>query len=156
MNRSRIFSLVPLCLLALLLVFSAGCKNGDPILSPVEQSVDNTNLTLDKMKAAIKEAGIRRGWAVKEADIAQPAPAPAKGKARGKAPAPTRGQAQATLNVRSHTVVVDVFYTANTFSIAYRDSINMEYDGAKGTIHPNYNKWIKTLAEEIRIRAISM
>ncbi len=156
----RAFSLIPLCLLSLLLVFSIGCKKGDPILTPVEQSVDNNRLTLDKMKSCIKEAGLRRGWAIKDMDVTEAAaPAPAKGKgakARPAAPSRTKGQAQATLNIRTHTVIVDIFYTATTFTIAYRDSINMDYDAAAGTIHSQYNSWIKNLAEEIRIRAISI
>ncbi len=146
----------PLCLLALLLVFSVGCRRGDPILTPVVQSVDNKNLTLDKMRTCIKEGGIKRGWAVR--DVAAPQPtADGKGKrAKASAPDPAKGQAQATLNIRNHTVVVDIFYTATSFTIAYRDSVNMEYDAAAGIIHPQYNSWVKTLAEEIRIRAVSM
>ena len=50
-----------------------------------------------------------------------------------------------------HTVKVAIRYSRERFSVAYRDSINMNYgvdDGVR-EIHPNYNKWIQGLVASI-------
>jgi hypothetical protein len=62
-----------------------------------------------------------------------------------------REKMQATLNVRSHAVVVDVAYTATSYSIRYVDSTNLnyEFDAAGGKIHPSYNNWVKQLKQAI-------
>jgi hypothetical protein len=43
--------------------------------------------------------------------------------------------------------VVDIFYTATTYSIQYRSSINLDESG--GQIHKNYNGWISNLVKGI-------
>ena len=53
-----------------------------------------------------------------------------------------------TLNLRKHQVQVDITYTEETYSIIYRDSLNMKSDGV--TIHKNYNVWVKKLDDAIR------
>jgi len=52
------------------------------------------------------------------------------------------------LAVRSHTAQVDIFYDANSYSIQYKDSTNLKYDGVR--IHRNYNKWIILLDQQIQ------
>jgi hypothetical protein len=49
--------------------------------------------------------------------------------------------------LRTHTAVVDIFYTATTYSIQYRSSINLDESG--GQIHKNYNGWISNLVKGI-------
>ncbi len=63
------------------------------------------------------------------------------------------GRLLATYQVRTHTVVTEIRYTATHFSVAYNDSVNMKYgpgpDG-KGVIHPFYNQWVSELIQSIR------
>lgn len=63
------------------------------------------------------------------------------------------GQITAMLNVRDkHTAVVDITYTAKTFSIKYRDSNNLLYekdDNGVEQIHRNYNRWVQGLRQNI-------
>lgn len=57
------------------------------------------------------------------------------------------GKVIATLPVRHHQAVVTILYRADTYSIRYRDSEKLLYDGQK--IHRNYNKWIQDLERRI-------
>ncbi|MBI2769171.1 MAG: hypothetical protein HYX47_06090 [Burkholderiales bacterium] len=87
----------------------------------------------DKVKQAIQSAATARQWEVRE-----------------EAP----GRMVATLHVRGkHTVVTDILYSPTSFSLKYRDSVNMKYspgaDG-RGMIHPFYNRWVEDLKEAIR------
>lgn len=64
------------------------------------------------------------------------------------------GRLLATLLVRGkHTIVVAITVMSGAFSITYASSHNMNYqkgpDG-KDWIHPNYNVWVRTLANAIR------
>lgn len=64
------------------------------------------------------------------------------------------GRMLATLHVRGkHTVVTEISYSPEKFSLVYKDSINMKYspgpDGM-GVIHPFYNRWVQDLKEAIR------
>jgi hypothetical protein len=62
-----------------------------------------------------------------------------------------------TLVVRNkHTVVVDISYAPDKFSVAYRSSINMKYDVIRGVpiIHPFYNDWARKLVDAIRVECV--
>lgn len=84
--------------------------------------------TVKQIKAALIAGGSPRGWVVKEV-------------------AP--GQLAATVNVRNkHTVTVDISVAPGLYSIKYRDSTNMNYDGGK--INPHYNKWVQMLSDDAR------
>lgn len=52
-----------------------------------------------------------------------------------------------TLKLREHIAVVDIPYSAKQYSIVYKSSTNLNYDGA--TIHSNYNGWIQNLQKGI-------
>jgi hypothetical protein len=56
-----------------------------------------------------------------------------------------------TLVRNKHTVVVDVQFTASSYSVTYRDSVNMNYKLDKDVpkIHPNYNVWVEQLIAAI-------
>lgn len=79
------------------------------------------------------------------------------------------GRMTLRLEVRRHVAMVDVTYDETDFSIAYRDSINLNYS-EKGKarfvnkrrieipgprIHRNYNRWVNELADEIRISLVN-
>ncbi|MBR0682734.1 hypothetical protein GXW74_19740 [Roseomonas eburnea] len=57
------------------------------------------------------------------------------------------GLVRATLRLRGHVAVTEVFYTADSFSIRHADSTNLQYDGT--SIHKNYNGWIENLERAI-------
>lgn len=46
-----------------------------------------------------------------------------------------------------HNIVVDVIYDVQAFSIKYRDSYQMKYDGS--WIHNTYNRMVQKLEEDI-------
>ena len=50
-----------------------------------------------------------------------------------------------------HTIVVNISVAADTYSVKYQSSINMNYAVVDGrpVIHPNYNKWVQTLVDGI-------
>lgn len=69
------------------------------------------------------------------------------------------GKLLATLNVRGkHSIVVDVSYTADKYSLRYKDSSNMKFGDRDGqfVIHPSYNKWVQGLKEAIRIELLKL
>jgi hypothetical protein len=58
------------------------------------------------------------------------------------------GNVAGTLVVRDHKAVVDVNYDLKSYSIKYKDSTNLSYNGT--SIHSNYNGWIQNLDKAIR------
>ena len=107
----------------------AGCA-GQPI-----QNVDKSpiilppgkTVTLQQVTTAIMRAGTRLGWQM------QPQ---APGKLTGR------------LDLRGHAAMVDVEHDTKTYSIKYRDSVNL--NAKDGTIHRNYNSWVQNLDKNIR------
>lgn len=60
-----------------------------------------------------------------------------------------QGQMIGKLSVRNkHFIEVDITYDQKTYAIKYRTSTNMNFKDGK--IHPNYNKWVATLDQNIR------
>jgi hypothetical protein len=55
-----------------------------------------------------------------------------------------------TLNIRKHIAIVDITYNSDSYSIIYKDSTNLKYDGTK--IHRNYNNWVHNLNNAIRVQ----
>ncbi|MGH8744379.1 MAG: hypothetical protein ACREUY_08895, partial [Burkholderiales bacterium] len=91
------------------------------------QTVSGQKISLDEVGKAITRAGVALSWQMK---TVKP------------------GNIVATLNLRGHTAVVDVTYNTQSYSINYKDSVNLKYDGKN--IHPNYNGWIQNLDKGIR------
>jgi hypothetical protein len=112
---------------AVLVLLGVACSSLTPVYN-VEQAPLNAPPTasLSDIEQGIIRAGAARGW--------QMAP---------KGP----GHLVATLSVRGHFAVADIYFDQQTYSIVYRESRNLDYDGT--SIHGNYNKWIKTLQTEI-------
>lgn len=122
-----------------LCVFSVGCRKGAPIgdVSASTVTAASTPLTEQDVRKAILTACSFRGWQATEV---------------------SPGLIEARLMVRNkHTIVVDIPYTATTYSIKYKSSTNMEYDSksdGSAVIHPNYNKWVGTLNSDINTQII--
>ncbi|MDB5857871.1 MAG: hypothetical protein JWQ76_1560 [Ramlibacter sp.] len=84
--------------------------------------------TVQQIKEALTSAGAPRGWQVTQV---------------------TPSQLVATVNVRNqHTVSVDISLAPGLYSIKYKNSVNMNYDGVQ--INPHYNKWVQILLEDAR------
>ncbi|QJR15719.1 hypothetical protein [Usitatibacter palustris] len=64
------------------------------------------------------------------------------------------GVLQATLNLRTHSAVVEIPYTPTSFSIVYKSSTNL--DAGNGQIHKNYNGWIQNLQRDIKARVSAL
>ena len=58
------------------------------------------------------------------------------------------GRLQGTLNLRTHSAIVDIPYSAIKYSIQYKGGENLM--AADGTIHKNYNGWVQNLDRGIR------
>jgi hypothetical protein len=116
-----------LFLVAAVLGLVAACGRVDKIYS-----VENAELgappsaTIEQVGQAIERAATGLGWTV-----ARERP----------------GVMVATLDVRTHKAVVRIAYDTKRFSIGYKDSVNLKYDGTD--IHYRYNSWIRNLRTEI-------
>jgi len=114
-------------LLILVLFFLDACATQRPLIN-VEKSPLGApgTVTMAQVEKAIYRAAADRGWGV-----------------RRLAP----GQLEAKIDRRSHVAEVRITYDTKTFSIFYKDSRNLEYDGTN--IHRNYNRWIVNLKQSI-------
>jgi hypothetical protein len=86
--------------------------------------------TVEQVAGAIKRAGVGLGWQMID-----------------KGP----GEIEGRLKLRSHLAVVSVTFDNKNFSIFYKDSNNLDYDGTR--IHKNYNGWIQNLENAILAQA---
>jgi hypothetical protein len=93
--------------------------------APVVASQGKT-LTHDQVRAAILRAGAALKW-----QMADEGPNMIVG----------------TLNLRTHTAVVEIPYSPSTYSIKYRSSVNL--NEKDGLIHKNYNGWVQNLTRGI-------
>ena len=57
------------------------------------------------------------------------------------------GEIDARTNPRTHVADITIKYSATSYGIEYKDSVNLLYD--ETNIHRNYNKWIQLLREQI-------
>lgn len=84
--------------------------------------------TMADIKKGIMRAGLHRNWLMQEV-------------------AP--GHLEAKVDVRGkHSATVDIFFDTKRFSILYKDSQNLKYDG--NTIHSNYMTWVENLKTDIK------
>ncbi|MDR1857119.1 MAG: hypothetical protein LBR22_08200 [Desulfovibrio sp.] len=129
--------IVPLLVaLSLFLVVGTGCRKArpiEPVTSSTTLSPTDKAYSAETVRKCIISACIGRGWTALEINP---------------------GLIEAKLVVRGkHIVIVNIPYTADSFSIKYKSSSNMEHktlrDGTEA-IHPNYNKWVRTLEIDIQ------
>ena len=112
-----------------LILVAAGCRGAVPVYNVTEAPVaaSKPNPSLDDVGKAIQRAGATLGWQMKQTKP---------------------GHMLGTLNLRKHVAVVDVNYSAQSYSVNYKDSTELDYDGQN--IHPNYNGWIQNLDKAIK------
>jgi hypothetical protein len=118
---------LPLVLAFALTLTIIGCRS-NPVYNidsaPVTISGKHNNVDVEK---SIIRAGAVLGWKMKKVG---------------------KGHLVATLHLRSHVAVVDITFNDKTYSIKYKDSQNLNYDGTN--IHSNYNGWIQNLDRAIQ------
>jgi hypothetical protein len=118
--------------LAVLLIM--GCRGAVPVHNVSAAPVAaNKPVTAADVEKAIVRAGSTLGWQMN---------------ARGP------GKVEGTLILRRHRAVVDVAYDVKSYSIHYKDSSELDYDGQN--IHPNYNGWIQNLDKAIKVQLSNM
>jgi len=116
----------------------AGCRTSaiyhvkNAIVPP---GLNGGTLTMPEIKKAIMTAGAGLGWNVKEE---------------------SPGHLVGTLHLRSHTAVVDIPYSTETYNISYKSSSNLLYDPVEGEIHSNYNGWIENLDKAIKTQLATL
>ena len=120
--------LVP-AVVALALVLAACRSNPVYNVSGAPVTTSTRNYSLGDVRGAILQAGASLGWQMKIVRA---------------------GLIVGTLYVREHMAKVEIPYDRNTYSILYRDSNNLDYDGAN--IHGNYNGWVQNLSNAINAR----
>lgn len=120
------------------LVAVMGCRGGGPIYNVKDAPITTATgkeVTLEQVTKAIVEAGAGLTWTMA---VVKP------------------GQIVGTLNLRSHTAVVDITYNTKTYDITYKNSVNLKYNAEKNTIHANYRGWIMNLDNAIKGRLTAL
>lgn len=105
------------------------CRSG-LVYNVVNDQFLTTAPTLDDAGKTIKLAGASLGWQVKQAEP---------------------GHLIATLPIRAHVAIVDITHDTKQFTIMYKNSTNLDYDGTN--IHSNYNGWVLNLQNAIVARS---
>lgn len=116
--------------IALLAMVVVGCRS-NPVynISGAPVTTSKRNYSIGDVRGAILQAGAALGWQMN----------------------PVRsGLIVGTLRVREHMASVEIPYDRHTYSVLYRDSNNLDYDGYN--IHSNYNGWVQNLSREINVR----
>jgi len=111
----------------LLISISANAKA--PYILNIENSPINSTqeMTVADVERAIIEGARVRGW---QPRVVEP------------------GHIEAVLYIRSHVATVDIYFGTTSYSIIYKDSVNLDYKN--GRIHRNYNKWVQNLNSDIQ------
>lgn len=125
--RTRKWAVILASVFAILLV---SCRSA-PVYNISDASIasDKSNLSLEDVSKAIIRAGGGLGWQIQE---------------------DKPGHMVGTLYLRTHVAVVDINYTTKSYSITYKDSKNLDYDGTN--IHTNYNGWVQNLNKAINVQ----
>ncbi len=106
-----------------------GCRTA-PVYNVTEAPINTSEkATAVDVKKAILSAGASLGWQMKEVEP---------------------GHIVGSLFLRRHSAVVDIPYTTESYSITYKDSTELNYDGSN--IHSNYNGWVQNLDRAIQAR----
>ena len=122
-------------LAVLVLVLFGACATNQPVFNVTQApvSANKSNPSLDEIRQAIVRAGAGLGWQMS---------------------ADRPGHITGRLPLRTHVAVVDVDYTQTLYSIKYRESTNLDYDGSN--IHRNYNGWIQNLDRAIKVQLLNI
>ena len=128
-------SLFKILLITLALALFAGCRTAPiynvdnaPVVSSTGKALSST-----QVRDAIIHAGTSLGWQMA---------------------AKTPGHIIGTLYLRGTMAQVDIKYSPKSYSIEYKNSEKLKYDGKN--IHKNYNGWIMNLQNRINAQLTGM
>ncbi|WKD49946.1 hypothetical protein [Microbulbifer spongiae] len=94
----------------------------------VPSRIDGSSQTRDSVKQSIIAGCIVKGWSCQEV---------------------SPGQILASIDIRKHHAEANINYDNDSYSITYKDSKMLDYDGQRKTIHRSYNRWINNLNSAI-------
>ena len=124
-----------IALSTVIMVFLIGCKSTVPIKNFENQSIaqygDSKN-TESSVEKSIVRAAVSLGW---QAEVK------------------SDNEIIATLNIRTHQLVVVITHDDKSFSVKYKDSTNLKYNGKK--IHRQYINWVTNLIRSIHAQNIT-
>lgn len=106
----------------------AGCRVV-PVQNVTDAPFTREAPSLEVAARAITVAGANLGWQVTEEEP---------------------GHLIGRLPLRTHLAIVDIYHDRETYSIQYKDSANLRYDGQN--IHANYARWIANLQKGIGVQ----
>jgi hypothetical protein len=114
----------------------AGCSvaaNKQPIYQINNENITviSEELPIARVEQAIVKAGVVTGWRISKL---------------------SQGLMLGTMTQKSATAMIEISYNTQSYSIRYRDSANMGYDGA--VINPIYNTWVEQLNSAIQTNLI--
>ncbi len=99
------------------------------VYNVVNDQFTTTAPSLAEAERTIKLAGAGLGWQIKQ---------------------DKPGHLIGTLPIRTHVAIIDITHDTKQFSIMYKNSTNLDYDGT--SIHSNYNGWVQNLQKAIVAR----
>ena len=118
---------LPLLVAFALTLTIIGCR-ANPVYNVEAAPITITGKHSSKdVEKAIIRAGASLGWGMKKVG---------------------KGHMVGTLYIRKHVAIVDITFDDKTYSIKYKDSQNLDYDGTN--IHSNYNGWVQNLNRNIQ------
>ena len=128
-RMKKICTVMAICIVG---VSIFGCSRSRPIMNIDNNTIpslnDGSSMSLEVVKNAILTACGRRGWTTKVKD---------------------GNVIEANVVVREHQATIEIPFSQNSYSIVYKDSEGLRYQGS-GTIHKNYNGWITMLSASIQ------
>ncbi len=111
------------------MVMVSGCMRMAPLVNVTDSAVttgSEKSASLKELGEAVIRAGGALGWRMQRVKP---------------------GHIVGTLFLRSHMAAVDITFNEDIYSIIYKNSSNLKYDGAE--IHRDYNSWVKKLDDSI-------
>lgn len=120
--------IISLCTIILALIFMSGCQQA---IYSVQNEIPTKDKTIEDIYNAIKQGAENANWTVERI---------------------SSNEVIATTYVRVHTAKVKIKFDEASYSIKLFRAINIDHKPENGTIHENYNKWVKLLESEIDIQ----
>jgi len=95
---------------------------------PIPDRLDGQPHSVQTVANAIQAGCVDKGWVCREMKP---------------------GVIDASISVRKHRATAVINYSAERYSIAYKDSYLLDYNSGRNTIHRNYNRWVNNLDHAI-------
>jgi len=121
--------------ISLALVILTGCKSTIAVPQYIDQPIaqyGETNSTTKDVERSIIRAAATLGWKTK---------------------IKSEGEILATLDIRSHQLVILLKHDDKNLTVDYQSSVNLKYDGQK--IHRQYANWVTNLLRAIDVQNIT-